>query len=62
MYILVSLLTITIGAILNWAVTDQVGDFSWNTTGAILLAVGGLGLLISIIVEILNYKDRHPSA
>ena len=62
MYILTSLITITIGAILNWAVTDTAGDFSWNTTGTVLLAVGGIGLLISFVVEILNYKDKHPNA
>jgi hypothetical protein len=43
-----SLFTITIGAILKFAVTAQLVGISLSTVGAILLVVGAVGLLVSL--------------
>jgi hypothetical protein len=62
MYILISLLTLTIGAILDRAVVvSPDASFNWNKSGAVLVAVGFIGLLISIVAELINYKDRQHS-
>jgi hypothetical protein len=46
-----SLLLLALGAILTWAVTVEAEGFNINTIGLILLAVGGLGLIISLVAE-----------
>jgi hypothetical protein len=43
-----SLFTITIGAILKFAVTAQLAGISLSTVGAILMVVGAVGLLVSL--------------
>jgi hypothetical protein len=45
----VSLFMITLGAILTWAVDVQSEGININTVGIILLAVGVLGLLLSLL-------------
>lgn len=44
-----SLLLITVGAILAFAVTATVQGIALSTAGVILMSVGGLGLLIAFI-------------
>jgi divalent metal cation (Fe/Co/Zn/Cd) transporter len=46
----VSLLLMALGAILVWAVTASVAGVSLVTVGWILLAVGFVGLLVSLII------------
>jgi hypothetical protein len=45
----VSLILIAIGAILAFAVTTAVEGVLISTIGIILMAVGGLGLLITLV-------------
>jgi uncharacterized protein DUF6458 len=45
----VSLLLIAVGAILVWAVNTTVSGIEIHTIGWILLAVGGIGALLSLI-------------
>lgn len=43
-----SLFVIAVGAILKFAVTAQVAGISLSTVGVILMAVGAVGLLVSL--------------
>lgn len=45
----VSLILIAIGAILDWAVNATVSGVDINAVGAVLMIVGGVGLLISLV-------------
>jgi hypothetical protein len=45
----VSLVVIAAGAIMVWAVTTTASGFSIHTVGIILMAVGAVGLVLSII-------------
>lgn len=46
----VSLFFIALGAVLTWGVEVQnSGGFDINTIGVILMAVGGIGLLMSML-------------
>jgi len=42
-----SLISITVGAIMRYAVTSQGADFNVATVGIILMFVGGFGLIVS---------------
>lgn len=44
-----SLVLIAVGAILKWAVTDEISGVELSTVGLILLLVGIVGLLISLL-------------
>jgi hypothetical protein len=44
-----SLVLIAVGAILKWAVTDDISGVQLSTIGLILLIVGIVGLLISLL-------------
>jgi hypothetical protein len=44
-----SLVLIAVGAVLAWAVTVDTEGVNLNTVGYILLAVGAVGLLLSVI-------------
>ena len=46
----VSLFLMAVGAILTWAVDAQVSGVDLDTVGVILLAVGAIGLLVSLVV------------
>jgi hypothetical protein len=43
-----SLFTVTVGAILKFAVTAQLAGISLSTVGVILMVVGAVGLLVSL--------------
>ena len=45
----VSLILIAVGAILTWAVTDNVANVDLSTIGVILMVVGLAGGLISLM-------------
>jgi Domain of unknown function (DUF6458) len=45
----VSLILIAVGAILTWAVTDNVSGVDLSTVGVILMVVGLAGGLISLV-------------
>jgi hypothetical protein len=45
-----SLVLIAVGAILKWAVTDEISGVQLSTIGLILLIVGIVGLLISLLL------------
>lgn len=45
----VSLFLLAVGAILTWAVNASVSGVDINTVGVILMATGGLGLLLSLL-------------
>lgn len=45
----ISLILIAVGAILAFAVTSTVSGVAIGTIGVILMAVGGIGLLMSLL-------------
>jgi hypothetical protein len=45
----VSIILIAAGAILAWAVHAEASGFNIHTVGYILLAVGALGILLSLV-------------
>ncbi|MFN8638599.1 MAG: DUF6458 family protein [Dehalococcoidia bacterium] len=58
-----SLLLLALGAILAFGVTVRVSGLDLAIIGRVLMAVGGLGLIISLIslssVGTVFYRDRH---
>jgi len=46
----VSLSLMAAGAILTWAVDAQVSGVNLETVGVILLAIGAIGLMVSLVV------------
>ncbi|MDX6647055.1 MAG: hypothetical protein QOK40_2782 [Miltoncostaeaceae bacterium] len=52
-----SVLIIAAGAIMRWAVTAHVDGISLDTLGAILMIVGGVGLVVSLLL--LGPWSRH---
>ena len=50
-----SLFTIALGAILKFAVTAQLDGIKLSTVGVILMAVGAIGLVVSVS----PYVARH---
>jgi hypothetical protein len=52
-----SLALIAVGAILKWAVTEQVSGFSIQTLGLVLFIVGLIGLALSIFY-LMWWADR----
>jgi hypothetical protein len=63
-----SLFLIAVGAILRWAVQDNISGVDLTTVGLILLIVGVIGLLISLFLASSLYgrrdtvvtRDRYP--
>ncbi|HWH05864.1 MAG TPA: DUF6458 family protein [Gaiellaceae bacterium] len=53
-----SIFLIAIGAVLVWAVNLTVGGIELVTVGWILLALGALGLLLSLIVAATAGRSR----
>jgi len=47
----VSIFLIAVGAILKFAVADELEGVDLGTIGVILMVVGALGLLIALIIE-----------
>lgn len=45
-----SLFLIAVGAILKWAITDEVNGVNLTTIGVILMVVGVIGLVLSLIL------------
>lgn len=45
-----SLFLIAVGAILKWAVSEQVNGVNLATVGIILMVVGAIGLVMTLIV------------
>ena len=58
MYIGTSIFLIAVGAILKWAVTATVTGVDVQTAGVILMVVGVIGLIISLL-EQLVWADRR---
>jgi hypothetical protein len=58
MYIGSSIFLIAVGAILAFAVTATVAGVDIQTAGVILMVVGGLGLVISLLEEMV-WADRR---
>ena len=56
-----SLVLIAIGAILKYAVADTLDGVELGTIGVILMALGGLGLLISLLYTMI-WADRTRPA
>ena len=54
-----SLVLIALGAILAFAVTDRINDVDLTTVGYILLAVGAIGLVVSLVISG-PHRDRRP--
>lgn len=59
-----SLVLMAFGAILAFAVTDRINDIDLTMVGYILLAVGAVGLLVSLIIsgQHRDDRDRRPPA
>ena len=51
MYFGGSIALIAIGAILSFAVRDNINEIDLVTTGYILMAAGALGLVVSLVVN-----------
>lgn len=51
-----SLLILTVGAILRWAVADNIQGVDLSTAGLILLIVGAIGILVGLF---LNFRDEE---
>lgn len=49
MGVTLSLILIAIGAVLKFAVTADVSQWDLQTTGVILMIVGGIGLVLSLV-------------
>lgn len=60
MYIGGSLFLLAIGAILSFAVQDSISGIDLVTTGYILMAVGVLGLLLSILMMGRSRGNQAP--
>jgi hypothetical protein len=58
MYIGTSIFMIAVGAILAFAVNARVAGVDINTAGLILMLAGALGLLISLMQELV-WSDRR---
>ena len=58
MYIGGSLALLAIGAVLSFAVSDRIEGVDLYTAGLIFMAVGALGLVISLIVSGQRRDDR----
>jgi hypothetical protein len=53
-----SLVLITIGAILRFAVTATTSGFSIHTAGTILMVVGVVGLVLSLFWDLVGTRRR----
>lgn len=60
MYIGGSLFLLAIGAILSFAVRDAIDGIDLVTTGYILMAVGVLGLVLSLLMTARARRDIDP--
>ncbi|EFQ81972.1 hypothetical protein HMPREF0063_12879 [Aeromicrobium marinum DSM 15272] len=60
MYIGSSLALLAVGAILSFAVRDSFEAIDVITTGYILMAVGALGLVVSLVVGTSRRDPRDP--
>ena len=58
MYIGTSIFLIALGAILAFAVTATVAGIDIHTAGIILMAAGGIGLLVSLFHQAI-WSDRR---
>ena len=57
MYVGLSIFLITLGAILRFAVADQVDGVNLPMVGLILMAAGGIALILSLL-QMLVWRDR----
>ena len=55
-----SLFVIALGAILRYAVTDQVPGIDLRTAGVILMWVGAAGLVIGLLVLVRSRSANTP--
>lgn len=62
MGIAASLLLVAAGAIMRFAITVQGHGFNMHTTGLILMAVGGAGVLLSLVFWSRTGFSRRPVA
>jgi hypothetical protein len=60
-----SILLLAAGAVLRFAVSDTNDDVNLQTTGLILMIVGGIGLLVSLLrgtwTGFSTTRERHVS-
>lgn len=50
----ISIFVLAVGPIMHFAVTATVGGLSISTAGVILMLIGGLGLVISFVMLVMN--------
>jgi hypothetical protein len=60
MEISASLFLIAVGAILKYAVTVHVTGINLQNAGVILIALGVLGLILSVLMTLRSWWDRMP--
>jgi len=60
MYIGGSIFLIALGAIFSFAVRDAVPGVELVTVGYICMAVGVLGVVVSLIINGQRGRDEHP--
>jgi Domain of unknown function (DUF6458) len=58
MSIAFSLFTIGLGAILKFAVTDNLAGIDLSTVGVILMVVGTIGLIVSLWMYLVDEERR----
>jgi hypothetical protein len=57
-----SLFLLAVGAILKFAVSDEVSGVDLSTVGVILMIVGVIGLLLSLLYMNIWSRDRRDAA
>jgi Domain of unknown function (DUF6458) len=54
-----SLFLIAVGAVLAFAVSVEAEGFNLNTIGYILMAVGALGVVLTLVTATATRKEQH---
>lgn len=61
MYIGASIVSITVGAILTYAISDRLSGVDLDAVGVILMVAGAIGLLVSLFLAA-RARDRRGDA
>jgi Domain of unknown function (DUF6458) len=57
-----SVVLISVGAILKWAVTAQVNGINLQTAGTVLFVLGTIGLVLSVIYTFYCSRERTTTS
>ena len=56
----VSILVMAVGAILKFAVADNIEDVDLQAVGVILMIAGAIGLVAGLIMTAMQRRERRP--